>query len=392
MPSEPKNNMCMPPFPVRIAIAGGGTGGHLFPGIAIAQEIMTRKSKNRVLFISTGKPFELAVLAETGFDHASITSEGIKGREWKNQAKAIVKIPLGIIESAGILRGFKPHLVLGVGGYSSGPVAVAAWLLGIKIALHEQNIIPGLANRLLVYLASRIYVSFENTQAKLRSRNIRITGNPIRKEILQLIKAPNASAPDQTGDPQENRRLADLRPQKPFTVLVIGGSQGAHRINMAVKEALHHFRANITFFFVHQTGAKDEDEIKAAYGDVGIPSEVKSFFHDMAQQYQRADLVICRAGATTVAEVTAIGKGVIFIPYPFAADDHQALNARTLADVGAAEMILQKDLTGKLLAEKMEHYASHPAALSLMASRAKQFGRPHAAAAIVDDIYNLMAA
>ncbi len=363
---------------MRVIIAGGGTGGHLFPGIAIAEAFMAKDSDNRVLFVSTGKPFELSVLSKKGFAHKRITSEGIKGRGFFRQIRSMLKIPKGIFESIRIIKEFRPDIVVGVGSYASGPVAMGAWLLGIKIVLHEQNILPGITNRILSRLADRIYVSFKNTKWGLSPKKVHITGNPVRKEILQ-------SARDQKSDD-----LEDSEQMRRLSILVIGGSQGAHSINMAVMDAIKHIKEKTRFFFVHQTGSNDETMVKNTYMKHGICCTVQSFFIDMAQQYKKADLVICRAGATTVAEVTATGKGVIFIPYPFAADNHQALNARTLADAGAAEMILQKDLSGIILAERIEYYASNPEALYKMASRAKNFGRPNAAENIVDDCYRLV--
>ena len=370
---------------MRIIIAGGGTGGHLFPGIAIADALATRDKKNRVLFVGTGKPFEISVLSKTAFKYKSITAEGIKGRGLWRQIVSVLKIPKGIFESIMILKDFRPDLVIGVGGYSAGPVVIAAWLMGIKIVLHEQNILPGITNRILSGFADRIYVSFKDTRlerfrwlAPIEPKKLLVSGNPVRKEILQSVMD------------QQDKSLADTGQKKPFTVLILGGSQGAHSINMAVLEALEYLKEKDKYFFVHQTGSADEQDVKKAYMKNGISCMVKSFFDDMARQYHNADLIVCRAGATTVAEIAVMGKGVIFIPYPFAADNHQVFNAGSLENAGAAEMILQKDLTGKRLAKRIEHYASNPGALKAMASRAKSISRPDAAEAIVDDCYRLI--
>jgi UDP-N-acetylglucosamine--N-acetylmuramyl-(pentapeptide) pyrophosphoryl-undecaprenol N-acetylglucosamine transferase len=360
----------------RIVIAGGGTGGHLFPGIAIAEAFIKRNPENRVIFISTGRPFEVSVLEEKKFPLKTITVEGIKGRGIINQIISVSKIPKGLLESMFILKDFRPHLVIGVGSYSAGPVVLGAWLMGIKIVLHEQNILPGITNRILSYLADRIYVSFKDTQADFNPKKVCFTGNPVRNEILFFE--------------MEKSEISGSFQGKPITILIIGGSQGAHSINMAVVDALKFLREKDSFFFIHQTGAADEEEVKNAYREDGITSTVKSFFNDMGQQYRNADLVICRAGATTVAELTAIGKGALLIPYPFAADDHQVLNAKILSEAGAAEIILQKELSGRSLAMKIEHYSSNCKALSNMALKAKKLGRPDAAEVIVDDCYRLM--
>jgi len=359
-----------------IVIAGGGTGGHLFPGIAIAEAFIKRNPENRVIFISTGKPFEVSVLEEKKFLLKTITVAGIKGRGLINQIIALSKIPKGLLESMLILKHFKPNLIVGVGSYSAGPVVLGAWLIGIKIVLHEQNILPGITNRILSYLADRIYVSFKDTKADFNPKKVCFTGNPVRNEILCFA--------------MEESEIFGSVQGKLFTILVIGGSQGAHSINIALMDALKFLKEKDSFFFIHQTGAADEEEVKNAYREQGVSGIVKAFFNDMGQQYSDADLIICRAGATTVAELTAIGKGALLIPYPFAADDHQVLNAKILSDAGVAEIILQKDLNGRLLAKKIEYYASNHMALNNMALKAKKLGRPDAAEAIVDDCYKLM--
>jgi UDP-N-acetylglucosamine--N-acetylmuramyl-(pentapeptide) pyrophosphoryl-undecaprenol N-acetylglucosamine transferase len=361
------------PRALKVVFAGGGTGGHLFPGLAIAQELMTRNKRNTIVFVSTGNALERSVLNDTGFKLETITAEGIKGRGLWNQAKSALKIPKGIIEALRILKRYKPELTIGLGSYSAGPVVIGAWLLGTKIVLHEQNILPGITNRILARFADRIYVSFDDTQTRFDPRKVRLTGNPVRRELLNA----------QQGH-------AVTRGPESFCVLVIGGSQGAHSINMTMIEALEYLTQKENLFFIHQTGSADEQVVSMAYQKRNIAAKVQSFFRDMAPLYKQADLIICRAGATTVAEVTAMGKAVIFIPFPFAADDHQALNAGTLAREGAAEIILQKDLSATLLSQKIEHYVAHPQALEAMAAKASQIGRPDAAQAIVDDCYSLL--
>ncbi len=363
---------------LRVVIAGGGTGGHLFPGIAIAQEFLAKNAKNNVLFVGTGKPFEISILSETGFAHKRITAEGFKGRGVWHQLVSILKVPKGVIESMLILKGFKPHIVIGVGGYSAGPVAMGAWLLGIKIVLHEQNILPGITNRILSRFADRICVSFAETIMGVTPKKIRLTGNPVRKEIVQCAET------------LKNTNIKASKKEKKFTILILGGSQGAHSINMALLEALEHLENRENIFFVHQTGAQDETQVKQSYDKNGIENDTRAFFKDMARQYQNADLIICRAGATTVAEIKAIGKGVIFIPFPFAADNHQVFNARSLEKAGAAEMIFEKDLSGKVLAERINYYVQRPETLQLMALRSRALGRVDAASMIVDDCYELI--
>jgi UDP-N-acetylglucosamine--N-acetylmuramyl-(pentapeptide) pyrophosphoryl-undecaprenol N-acetylglucosamine transferase len=368
---------------MRVIIAGGGTGGHLFPGIAIAMEFIAKDPGSRILFVGTGNPFEKTTVGKAGFDHKSITAEGIKGRGFFKTMRSLFKIPKGMFESFKIIKGFNPHIVVGVGGYSAGPVILTAWLLGFKTALHEQNILPGITNRILARFAGRIYVSFEGTKLPAAFGKTLVAGNPLRREILDAAK-------DAAKDASKTDIVTDSGCQKPFTVLILGGSQGAHSINMAIGEALTHIKTKEKYLFVHQTGASDEKSVAGVYAKYGISCIVKPFFDDMAERYGQADLIICRAGATTVAEVTAMGRGAIFIPFPFAADDHQAKNACALSDAGAAEIITETDLNGKMLAERIEYFAGHAVELHKMASAAKKFSRPDAAEIIVSDCYEIV--
>ncbi len=364
---------------ISLTIAGGGTGGHLFPGIAVAEEVLTANMKNHVRFIGTGNRFETGVLSGKGFEQEHIHVQSLKGKTIVQQIKSLASLPWSIFRATWILRKLRPNVVLGMGGYSAGPVVLAAWILRIPRALHEQNVIPGMTNRLLSYFADRIYVSFEDTQIKAPAGKVCMTGNPVRKEILSCLEST----------PPASRGL--VTPENPFTVFIVGGSQGAHRINTAVMAALKHIRSKDVTAFIHQTGTADEDVVKKAYTEHDITSIVKPFFHHMEKHYRKADLVVCRAGASTIAELMVLGKGVIFVPYPFAADDHQAANARQLVSDGAAEMILEKDLTGELLAQKIAHYASSPEKLIAMAANMQKQSKPDAARAIVEDLYELAA-
>ncbi|MGD8658585.1 MAG: undecaprenyldiphospho-muramoylpentapeptide beta-N-acetylglucosaminyltransferase [Desulfobacterales bacterium] len=363
--------------PLRIVIAGGGTGGHLFPGIATAQEFEARNAATSIIFVSTGNALEKSVLSKTGYPLQTITVAAIKGRGLWNQVKSVANIPKGILEANRILKNFSPDLTIGLGSYSAGPVVFAAWLRRIPIVIHEQNILPGITNRILSRFANRIYISFENTRSSLDLRKVRWTGNPVRRELLEYCDPNAAKKRDNAGN-------------RSFTVLIIGGSQGAHRINMAVIEALEYLKDKDQLHFVHQTGDADEQQVNKAYRQNHIRCTVQSFFNNMDELYRKSDLLICRAGATTVAEITALGKAVIFIPFPHAADDHQVLNAGSLSDHGAAETIIEKDLSGQLLSERIAFYAAHEKVLNDMAARARRFGKPDAAQNIVDDCYRLL--
>ena len=357
--------------PLNVVVAGGGTGGHLFPGIAVAGVFASRNPESRILFVGAGRPLEKKALARAGFPQRVIVIEGIKGRGRWAKMRAMLKIPGAVWHSAGILREARADLVIGVGGYSAGPVALAAWLKGIPVVLCEQNSVPGVTNRMLIPLAKRIYVSFDDTRGTAGLPKKRFTGNPVRQPILDA-------------------RSAAVEPRDRFTILVVGGSQGAHAINVAFMEALPYLKPQKTIRIVHQTGEADQDPVAAAYRAAGVDADVKAFFHDMASRYRTADLVVCRAGATTVAELTAMGKAALFIPFPFATDNHQAHNAKRLVDQGAAMMVLEHDLNGFALATQLNALASAPEHLVEMAARAKALGKPDAAQAIVDDCYQLL--
>jgi UDP-N-acetylglucosamine--N-acetylmuramyl-(pentapeptide) pyrophosphoryl-undecaprenol N-acetylglucosamine transferase len=363
--------------PLRVVIAGGGTGGHVFPGIALAQAFMSRNSESRILFVGTGNPFERRVFSATPFSHTAIPAEGIKGRGVLQKLRAVAKVPLGVFVAMGILRRFGAQVLVGVGGYSSAPVVMGAWLMGIPIILQEQNLVPGMANRLLARLSRQIHVSFAQTRIGFDTQKIRVSGNPVREAFVTVSAKPT---PPMAKEAVEDR----------FTVLVCGGSQGAHAINQAVVEALSYLKENKRLFLIHQTGAADEADVRAAQKTHGIGGRTADFYVDMAAQYADADLVICRAGATTVAELTALGKPALLIPYPHAADQHQLLNAKLLANAGAAEMIPEPALNGRILADRILFLADHPDCLMQMAARSRALGRPQAAADIVDDCYALL--
>jgi UDP-N-acetylglucosamine--N-acetylmuramyl-(pentapeptide) pyrophosphoryl-undecaprenol N-acetylglucosamine transferase len=361
--------------PLAVVIAGGGTGGHIFPGIALAEAFQEMNPASRILFAGTGNRLETEAIRRTPFEHRAISAGGLKGRGPIRQAAALLKVAKGLMESFALLRTFKPNLVIGVGGYVSGPMVLAARLLGITCVLQEQNVVPGITNRMLAPLVRRIFATFPDTRGKVFRKKMVVMGNPVRKDFLQSMDAFGNAESGKTKDR--------------FTVLVVGGSQGAKGINEAVTEALDHLPLE-RMEFVHQTGMNELSSVRAAYGVRGAMATVEPFFVDIANWYRATDLVICRSGATTVAEVTAMGKPAVFIPFPFAADDHQRLNAQSLVEQGAAEMILEKDLTGKLLAGRISYYEHHPEALCAMAEKARACGKPDAARRIVEDCYGLL--
>ena len=355
---------------MRVIMAGGGTGGHLFPGIAIAEAFRVKEPAGAILFVGTENPLEISALSKKGFDHVGIVAEGLKGRGLWRQIRSLAKIPKGFFQAVRIIWRFKPDIIVGVGGYASGSVALAARLMGKKMIIHEQNSVPGITNRILGRFAHRIFITFPDNLTMFKSSKTVVTGNPVRRELLTAKKT------EKTSDR--------------FTVLVVGGSQGAHAINCAVVEALNYLKHTAGMRFIHQTGAKDAPSVAGAYERYGIKARVEPFFEDMASAYHSADLVICRAGATTVAELTALGKPAIFVPFPYATNNHQELNARYVADFGAGELVLEKDLNGELLAARIDHYALNPNALRDMSTRASALGCPNAANVIVDECRRLV--
>lgn len=356
---------------MKCVIAGGGTGGHLFPGIAIAEAFMDRETGNEVLFIGTKRGIEARVLPGGRFRLKMIHAMPIKGTSVSGTLKALWTLPKAIAEAFAVLREFRPQIVLGVGGYASGPGVLAAFLFGTKRAIHEQNVIPGMANRFLKAFSQRVFISFEGARRYFPARKTILTGNPVRKEIA-------ASA---------SQREKGSR----FTLLVFGGSAGAHRINTAVMESLdwlQEVRPGVTF--IHQTGKEDFDLVSRGYEEKGFEAEVFPFIDEMARCYRRADLVICRSGASTVAELAVCAKAAILIPYPHAAHQHQLINAQQLVDRGAAKMIRDEALNGSSLSRTILDLYRHPEERERMEEAVRQIGRPKAAEEIVDHCYRLI--
>ncbi|MBW1650357.1 MAG: undecaprenyldiphospho-muramoylpentapeptide beta-N-acetylglucosaminyltransferase [Deltaproteobacteria bacterium] len=352
----------------KIIIAGGVTGGHLFPAIAIAEEILKREPKTEILFVSIGNDFEKKILSKKGFKLKSIKTPKLKGTTILKKIEALIKLPAAVFAALIIIKKFSPNLIIGVGSYSSAPVLIAGKLFGIKIAICEQNIIPGITNRYLSKIANRIYIAFKNSEKYFNNKKILHTGNPLRKEIIKAEKTETISD------------------NKNFTVLIIGGSQGAFAINKAVTDSLNHIKNKQKITFIHQSGINDQKKVKNQYSNHKIKNTVCAFIDDIASVYQKADIIIARAGATTISEITALGKAAIYIPFPYAADGHQELNAKTLEKVGACEVISEKNLDGKKLAEKLKYYGANINKLKEMGKKAKKFGKINAAEIIANDI------
>ena len=360
---------------LRILIAGGGTGGHLYPGVAVAREILRRRPEAQIAFAGTVQGIEARVIPREGFPLDVIRSKGIKGKSIGNRLSGAALVPLGLVDASRILSARKPHLVIGVGGYSSGPVVAMAWLRGIPTMLVEQNAVPGLTNRMLAPLVRAAGVTFESTAAFFGDKAF-VSGNPVRPEFLEIASSSEVAA---------RERVSEGPPSAGAHILVFGGSQGAHAINVAMAEAAPGLAAiRPALRVAHQTGERDADMVRAAYQGVGLEADVQPFFFDMGRRVAEADVIVCRAGATTIAEITAAGKPAILIPLPTATDDHQRKNAELLASAGAAELLLQQDMTGNELARRIVALAGDRAKRAQVSAAARSLARPDAARVIVD--------
>jgi len=341
---------------VRLIITGGGTGGHLFPALAVARGVRERWPGSEILFIGTNRAVDSKALAGEGFERRVLPCSGLKGMGNLARIRSLAVLPGAVLGAMRMIRSFRPDLVFSVGGYVTGPVVAAARLLGVPVCLHEQNSVPGLANRLAGRLADRICLSMACRPSFPAGKTV-LTGNPVREEIIR-------AAADRAGT------------SGCATLLVLGGSQGAHRINRLMAEAASHL-ADTAIRIVHQTGEKDRDWVARAYAESGIEARVESFFTDMAGLYRRADLVVSRAGATTLAELAVMGLPALLIPYPHAADDHQMSNAHRYADRGGALVVAESELDAALLAVKVKTLMSDP-------KRLKDMGRAMSGMAMTD--------
>jgi len=349
---------------MKVIIAGGGTGGHVFPAISIAEEIARRDPGNEILFVGTKSGLENELLGKRGFKIRHISSGGIVGKGISKSLSGFFSAAKGVVESASLIREFKPDFVLGVGGYVSGPLVLSASLLNVPTAICEQNTVPGLTNRILGRFVKRVFASFEGSYNFFDRKKVMLTGNPIRQEILQNVGKVNKS--------------------EPLTCLVFGGSQGARKLNSSVPEALS-LTGHKDLYVIHQTGRGDLQSVKDAYEQLGISAEVIAFIDDMAGAYARSDFVIGRAGAGTVAEITALGKPSLLVPFPHATHNHQYENARALESAGAALLVRDEYAEPKRLARALDILLNKDK-LNSMAENACKLGRPGAAAEIVDEI------
>lgn len=355
---------------MKVMIAGGGTGGHVYPGIAVAEELTEARRDSQVVFVGSRRGLEAQAVPEAGFRIRYVWSRGFPRRAWWRWPAAIVMNAVGFLQALWLVMIERPDVVLGAGGYVSAPVSVAAWLLGRPVLIQEQNSVPGLTNRLLSSIASEVHLSFVEARSYFRRKDhLKVSGNPVRKHIL-------------SGDRATAIREFGLVPDKPI-VFIFGGSLGAHRINEAALEAMRRLKGRVDVQFILQTGRQDFERVKQTVEQEQLPARVMPFLRRIHMAYAAADLVVCRSGAMTLAEIAACGTPAILIPYPYAAHDHQVINAGNLVDRGAAAMILDRELTGERLGNEIAHWLSDRQGLSRMSSNARTFNRPDAATKIV---------
>jgi UDP-N-acetylglucosamine--N-acetylmuramyl-(pentapeptide) pyrophosphoryl-undecaprenol N-acetylglucosamine transferase len=345
-----------------ILVAAGGTGGHLYPGVAVADELRRRDPSTRVVFAGTPRGLESKIVPRAGYELVLLPILPLNAVGAARAVKGLLALPWGLLKAARLVRRLRPRAVLGVGGYAGGPVTLAAALLGVRTVILEPNARPGFTNRVLRRFVRHAACSYEEARLAFGEKGV-ITGNPVRGGFAAL------PAKDHT---------------PPHTLLVFGGSQGSRVINRAVVDALPLLPEAARLRVVHQTGEAMHDEVAQAYAARGREAEVVPFLHDMEQRLAAADLVVCRAGATTCAELAVAGKASVLIPFALAADDHQRVNAAAMEAAGAARMVEERRLSGETLAGAVNDVLQDAARLVAMEQAARRLGRPDAAARVAD--------
>jgi UDP-N-acetylglucosamine--N-acetylmuramyl-(pentapeptide) pyrophosphoryl-undecaprenol N-acetylglucosamine transferase len=361
---------------MRVIIAGGGTGGHVIPALAIAYQLK-KQFAAEILFIGTARGIETRLVPQAGYPLELIKVGALKNVSLGTRARTMFDLPRALWTAGRMLNDFRPDVVIGVGGYASGPAMLAAIRRRIPTLAFEPNVVPGFANRLVARFVSAAAVHFEETCEYFR--NCKVTGVPVREAFFKI--------------PQKNLDAQNFSGQASAstpTLLVFGGSQGAHAINQAMVESLPGLRAKIpALHIIHQTGQRDYDEVRSAYQRAAISGEVHKFIDDMPATFARADLLVCRSGASTVGEITAAGKPAIFVPFPRAADDHQNVNARALERAGAAVVVEESNLEAAYLVDTIAALLNDPARLRAMCAAAKSLAHPQAVEEIAEMVKRL---
>jgi UDP-N-acetylglucosamine--N-acetylmuramyl-(pentapeptide) pyrophosphoryl-undecaprenol N-acetylglucosamine transferase len=343
-------------------IAAGGTGGHIFPGIAVAQEITRREPDRRIVFVGTRRGLEGRLVPHAGHELAFLPVRPLVGVGLMRTLLGLFSLPYALLRALVLMLRLRPDSVLGVGGYAGGPLVLMAALLGIRTVILEPNASPGFTNRVLGPIARHAACSYEQARQAFGRKGV-LTGNPVRSQLTHVQARPHVA---------------------PFTLLTFGGSQGSRVLNKALLEALPSLPGADLMRIVHQTGPSMHAEIAAAYKAAGRGDEVLAFIDDMDQRYAQADLVVARSGATTCAELAATGRAAILVPFARAAGDHQRVNARAFADAGAAVVIEEHELSGQTLSAAVRALLDAPGHIASMEQAARALARPDAAARVAD--------
>lgn len=343
-----------------ILIMAGGTGGHVFPALALAR--LLREQSLEVIWLGTARGLEARVIPAEGIPIEQLSVGGLRGKGLLTWVAAPFRLTLALGQALSVMRRYRPLVVVGLGGFVTGPGGVAAWLTRAPLIIHEQNAIAGFTNRILAHLARQVLEAFPGSFGN--DVHARVIGNPVRADISSL-PPPSARFAGRSG---------------PVRILVIGGSQGAARLNAVVPFALKRLSGSLSFDVRHQAGERWLDAGRASYAEAGVRADVRPFIEDMSEAYGWADLVICRAGALTVSELAAVGVGAVLVPFPNAVDDHQAYNAQYLVREGAAVVIRDRELTEERLANELQRLCAGRGKLLAMAERARLLAKPRAAA------------
>jgi UDP-N-acetylglucosamine--N-acetylmuramyl-(pentapeptide) pyrophosphoryl-undecaprenol N-acetylglucosamine transferase len=348
---------------VKLLIAGGGTGGHVFPAIAIAQEWLSRGKEREVVLVGTQRGIEMKLVPAAELPLETIRVAGLKGKGGATLLKNLVMLKSGVSDAFAVLKKQKPQVAFGVGGYAAGPMLLATWLKGIPNVIFEPNAEPGLTNKLTARFAQKIATGYE-VSAQAWGARAKVTGCPVRPEFFAI----------QT-----------RKPVKPLHLLVTGGSQGALPINRTFIEAAELLaKRKDELKIVHQTGERDYNSVRAAYARNEMQVEVAPFLSNMAERFAWADMIVCRAGAITAAEVAAAGRAAIFIPFGKATDSHQLRNAQEMTKAGAAKLIVEPELTAERLTKEVFSLLDQPSEIEKLATKARSLAHPHAVREIVD--------
>ena len=354
---------------MKVLIAAAGTGGHIYPGLAVAKEIQRRDPSSEILFVGTARGLETKIVPANGYELALIDSAGLKNVGLAGKVRGLATLPKSFMDARRLLKEFGPDVAVGAGGYVSGPVLLMASLMKIPTLVMDSNALPGFTNRRLARFVDKAALTFEEARPFFGKDSV-VTGNPVRDEFFGI---------------EPKRRGEETH------LLIFGGSQGARAINNAMADALPHleqYAANLKI--VHQTGEADLERISGRYASTAFSdADVRPYITDMFVEFSKADIVICRAGATTCAELAAAGKASIMIPLPTAADDHQRKNGEAFQNAGAAKVLLQKDLTGETLAAEIKGLMGSPETITAMEAAAKKLARKDAAALTADLIEEL---